>query len=116
MLYCADCQRLALPDTPACGGCGGQLRQAAPNDPALLLSLDPARADMVAPLLADAGIPFSKVGRLGEGFTLRAGALLETFRFYVPYAVWARAYDLIVSVLGEDAVVTRSLSHAGGKE
>lgn len=110
MRYCETCQRLLLPDGQAvCDACGEPLRQARENDPVLLISAGAMRADMIAPLLDGAGIPYARQGDMGVGFTMWAGRLLETYRFFVPYGAYPRAHDLIASTFGEDAEIMAAL-------
>lgn len=113
MLYCEACQRLIAPQADSgCPGCGEGLREAKANDPVLLLSIPSAQAMLVEPILKGAGIPYSKIGDLGVGFTMRAGSLLETYRFYIPYGAYAKGYDLLAATFGEDPIVMEGLAMA----
>lgn len=109
MLYCEDCQRFFAPDEVECGDCDGRLRAIRENDPVLLVTASAMKADMIAPLLEDANIPYSKEGEMGVGFTMRAGTLLETYRFFIPYGAYAAAHDLIAGTFGEDEDIMQAL-------
>ena len=110
MLYCEKCQRFFAPDIlNGCPECEEELRPIRENDPVLLVSADTLKADMIAPLLDDTGIPYAKEGELGVGFTMRAGTLLETYRFYVPYGAYAKAHDLLAETFGEDKQIMEAL-------
>ncbi len=109
MRYCESCQMLTSDAEPRCGACGGALREPLPNDPALLFATDAMRATFVEPLLIDSGIPYSKRGDLGVGFTMRAGAMLESYRFFVPCGAYEEARALIESALGEDPAISETL-------
>lgn len=109
MLYCEDCQRLIPPGETECTDCGEPLREARENDPVLFLTVPGMQAMLAEPLLEASGIPFSKVGELGAAFTMRAGGLLEMFRFYVPYGALAQAHDLIAGTFGEDPIMMEGL-------
>lgn len=86
--YCPDCQLLS---ETTCDRCGGRLRAVQVNDPVLLCKADMIRASMLEPLLTDAGIPYSKVGKLGAAMVMRSGAFLEEYSFYVPYGALEQA-------------------------
>ena len=91
--YCPDCQLLS---ETTCDQCGGRLREAHINDPVLLCKADMIRASMLEPLLTDAGIPYSKVGKLGAAMVMRAGGFLEEYSFYVPYGALEQAEALLL--------------------
>lgn len=107
--YCPGCLRMTVDEDGRCPACGETLRAPQPNDPVLLLSLPPMKADMVRPLLEDSGIPFSMEGEQGVGFSMRAGGLNETYHFFVPYGARAQCYALLESVFGQDDEIMRAL-------
>ena len=110
MLYCEECQRLIAPqEIEGCPECAGELREPVENDPVLLVSVPSLQATFVEPLLQDTGIPYSKVGDLGVGFTMRGGDTLEMYRFYVPYGAYDKARELIGGTLGEDPVIVEGM-------
>lgn len=112
MLYCESCQRLVAPqESDECPHCAEEgLREARENDPVLLLVVPSLQARLAEPLLKDAGIPYSMQGDLGAAFTMRAGNLLEVYRFYVPYGAYAGAHDLIAGTFGEDGEMMGGLA------
>lgn len=85
------------------------MRDANVNDPVLLIETDSMRANLISPLLDIEGIPYSNIGKMGVGFTMRAGNLLETHRFFVPYGAYNKARALIESALGEDSEIIAAL-------
>ncbi len=107
MLYCPNCQILA--EGEVCPECGKpRLREPREDDIVLLAEEGYLRASMLEPLLEQAEIPFSKVGKLGSGIAAMIGFTQDTYRFYVPYAAYEPARD-IAQVLesgpeGEDAL------------
>lgn len=110
MLYCESCQRMfEAGDVADCPACMEKLRPIKENDPVLLVSVPEMQADFIEPALEDAGIPYSRVGDLGAGFTMSAGNVLETYRFYVPYGVYGKAHDLVASTFGENPLVQDGL-------
>lgn len=61
----------------------------------LLTEKDTVWAGMLADVLRQHDIPFTRESSLGAGMALRAGPLLETIRFYVPASYLAAAKDLV---------------------
>lgn len=82
--YCAECKILVPQEDSRCSRCGGRLRVPQGNDPVFLCRVNATNAMMLEPLLTQAGIPYSKVGRLGAALVLKAGSMLEEFTFFVP--------------------------------
>ncbi len=109
MLYCEKCERVLADETDICEKCGRKPRPPRENEPALLAETCVMHANMIGPLLSDTGIPFSKQGGLGAAFTMRAGTLLETYRFFVPCGVYAEARALLESAFGEDPGIMETL-------
>lgn len=107
--YCPACRRLMVGEGGCCADCGASLRPPLPGDVVLLVSAGHAKAQMIAPLLADSGVPHTMESNHGIGFAMRAGALAETYRFYVPYGAYAPCHDLIASAFGEDAEIMEAL-------
>lgn len=111
MRYCETCEQLCDPTTPdgGCAECEGPLRAPRPGDPVLLVSAGKLKADMIAPLLDDLRIPYSKKSDLGVGFTMSGGSLIEHFRFYVPYGAYRKARALLEETFGEDEEIMHAL-------
>lgn len=53
---------------------------------------------MLSGLLKQAEIPFTTEGRMGAGLALKAGPLLESTRFYVPYTYYECAIELMKNI------------------
>lgn len=69
-----------------------------------LTEKDAVWAGMLADVLKQHGIPFARESSLGAGLAIRAGTLLETFRFFVPASSLAEAKDLVDELFaGESA-------------
>jgi len=101
MLYCAKCQRL-FEDKEKCPHClFSRLREPLENDPVLLDTLDFMRAEMLKPLLQDAGIPFSVNGGVGAAFGMGVGMRLDPIRLYVPYGALEEAGRLLNLLINE---------------
>lgn len=107
--YCPDCRRLMVGEAGQCGDCEEPLRPPQPGDPVLLVSAGHLKAQMIASLLEDSGVPHTMESNHGVGFAMRAGPLNETYRFYVPYGAYAACHDLIASAFGEDAEIMEAL-------
>ena len=103
MLYCPKCQKLTL-EQETCPECGKHtLRPPREDDIVLLAEEGYLRASMLEPLLEQAEIPFSKIGRLGSGIAAMIGFTQDTYRFYVPFAAYEAARDVaLVLESGED--------------
>ncbi|NLF26313.1 MAG: hypothetical protein GX592_00330 [Clostridiales bacterium] len=80
----------------------------------LLLSTRFMHASMIDPLLEEAGIPHSKVDRMGMGMTLQLGTMLESYQFYVPYAAYPEALELVAGIFSNDEEVMNGLREAVG--
>lgn len=111
MLYCEACQQVFPAETAAddCDECGNALRRAKPNDPVLLVTTGFFKATLIEPLLVDMKIPYAKQSENGVAFTMRAGGLNETYRFYVPYGAYHKSRALLEETFGEDAEIMDAL-------
>lgn len=107
--YCPTCRRVYDREQGACDSCDGPLRPCKDNDPVLLVSVPYMKTLLIQPLLDESGIPYTMESDHGVGFAMRAGTLLETYRFYVPYGAYAQCRDLLISVFGEDGELMASL-------
>ena len=61
----------------------------------LLTEKDSVWAGMLADVLKQHDIPFTKESSLGAGMAIRTGSLLETFRFFVPASFLPAARDIV---------------------
>lgn len=87
-----------------------RLREAKPNDPVRLIRTDWLRAEMLEPLLRDAEIPYSRLGKISGALGMSAGMSLDEISFVVPYAALdeARALCAVLNPLsGEEAQNTQ---------
>ena len=60
-----------------------------------LTEKSPIWAGMLADVLKQHGIPFTRESTLGAGMAIQTGSLLERIRFYVPASYLAAAKDLV---------------------
>ena len=98
MTYCENCMRFTEP--PRCPRCKNKkLREAEPNDPVFLMEKDAIIAASIEDILAQNSIPCIKRPLLGAGITAHIGYIMETFAFYVPYAAYDNAKELLSNFL-----------------
>lgn len=74
-----------------------------PQGMCLLTEQEPIWAGMLADVLKQHDIPFTKESSLGAGMAIRAGSLLETIRFFVPASCLAAAKDLVDELFAGEA-------------
>ncbi len=92
--YCARCG--VLTEGEVCPSCGSRkLRAPEKGDLCFLVEKEALWSDMLADVLDQNGIPCMKKSSMGAGLAIRAGALFETFRFYVTYRDLERAQELV---------------------
>ena len=115
MLYCEKCHRLTEGETcPACGRVRS-LRQPQADDPVLLCTVRSMLANMIEPLLTEEKVPFSKLA-LGSSALLGGSTFLENYAFYVPFAAYDGARELLTGIFAEDDEVRMALREAAGVE
>ena len=115
MLYCTKCQRLTEGEKcPACNR-SRALRQPRADDPVLLCTVRYVLAAMIEPLLEEEKIPYAK-HTLGSSALLGGVSFLENYAFYVPYAAYAGALELLTGIFAEDEEVRMALREAAGLE
>ena len=113
MLYCTKCQRLTEGEKcPACNR-SRALRQPRADDPVLLCTVRYVLAAMIEPLLEEEKVPYSKLA-LGSSALLGGSTMLENYAFYVPYAAYAGALELLTGIFAEDDEVRMALREAAG--
>ena len=115
MLYCKRCNRLT--ESERCPGCESSLHLRAPqaDDPVLLCTVRYILATMIEPLLEEEKIPHSKVV-LGSSALLGGSTFLENYAFYVPFAAYDGARELLTGIFSEDGEVRLALREAAGVE
>ena len=99
-LYCERCG--VLTDGDRCPSCGSRkLRQPEAGDLCFLVEKESLWSGMLADVLEQNGIPCMKKSSMGAGLAIRAGALFETFRFYVTYRDLEKARELVEELFSE---------------
>ena len=96
MNYCEKCRTIVDDTCPVHKA--KHLREPQPNDPVLIAELSGIAAAMLEGVLLDEKVPFLKEGRLGAGMSVWIGSMMETYSFYVPYAVREDAMGLYALV------------------
>ncbi len=96
MNYCEKCRTIVDDICPVHKA--KHLREPQPNDPVLIAELSGIAAAMLEGVLLDEKVPFLKEGRLGAGMSVWIGSMMETYSFYVPYAVREEALGLYALV------------------
>lgn len=100
-LYCECCK--AVCTEPVCPVCSSKkLREAKENDPVFLARKNWLEAGILEGVLTEKGIPFEKSGLLGRGMSLKVGAKLEHYDFYVPYGAYEKCTEILEDVFGGD--------------
>jgi len=88
-----------LTDDPHCPRCGSaKLREPREDDPAFLISKEALWAGGIEETLKQNGIPCLNKGLLGAGFTARIGYTAEVYEFFVPYAAYDKAKELLAEM------------------
>ena len=113
MLYCERCNRLT--ESERCPGFESSIHLRAPqaDDPVLLCTVRYVLATMIEPLLEEEKVPYSKLA-LGSSALLGGSTMLENYAFYVPYATYAGALELLTGIFAEDDEVRMALREAAG--
>ena len=106
-MYCPRCARLCVEKCPRCGRVRG-LRAPSENDPVLLVELNVMQSLMVAPVLEESGIPYSRTDRMGWA-TMGFGSMLESIGFYVPFSALEGARRHLESVFDEAGDILSAL-------
>ena len=81
----------------------------------LLCTVRYVLAAMIEPLLEEEKIPYAK-HTLGSSALLGGVSFLENYAFYVPYAAYAGALELLTGIFAEDEEVRMALREAAGLE
>ena len=69
------------------------------DDLVLLGKFDLLKANMIEPILKDNQIPYQRKAKLGSGFTLQAGSLMEEISFYILFEQYDKVMELIFPFL-----------------
>lgn len=94
-LYCSKCKAVTVGDL--CPICEKRkyITEVSENDEVYLTTADFVLANAISDILSDEGIPFLKRGILGSAVTINIGEAAESYRFYVRFADYYKAADLI---------------------
>ena len=101
--------------TPRAGGVCVFLAAPPRHDPVLLCTVRSMLANMIEPLLTEEKVPFSKLA-LGSSALLGGSTFLENYAFYVPFAAYDGARELLTGIFSEDGEVRLALREAAGVE
>ena len=98
-MYCERCRLIFSGDIcPACKS--RNTRASKDDDLCFLTEKGYPWSDMLMDVLRQKGVPFYVKRRLGAAMTMRAGTMLEGYRFYVPYEALDRAGEVVASLFG----------------
>lgn len=100
-MYCAKCQRIIA--TRSCMNCGSfWVREVMENDVCYLTEREQIWGEMLEDVLKKNGIPYIIRRTLGAGLSMSIGAMLECYRFYVPFAALEAAQEIVDELFPED--------------
>lgn len=100
-MYCESCQTLF--EERRCPECHRHtVREPRAEDPCFLAEKDTIWGEMLADVLRQNGIPYSIKRTLGAGLAMSVGAMLERYRFFVPYEDLPRAQALVDELFGAE--------------
>lgn len=101
MNYCEKCYHLN--DQEECSCCGNKkLRGITDQDICFLIEKQTIWAEMLKEKLDNAEIPYECVGGMGAAMAIKAGPYLENYQFYVPYAYYPKAKNIIDEMFSQD--------------
>ncbi len=99
MMYCTRCQKLfegrECPENRR-----HAIREPEKDDPCFLTVQDTVWGEMLADVLGQHDIPYMVKKSLGSGLAMSIGALLEKYRFFVPYGALEQAQELVDELFG----------------
>lgn len=100
IMYCTQCQHIV--DGERCPHCGSKkLRLPERDDLCFLTEQEYLWSEMLQDVLRQHAIPVFTQNYLGAGITSKIGCLMEKVSFYVPYARYAEAQDLVTALFSE---------------
>jgi len=100
-MYCARCQKI-IP-TRNCRDCGSfWVRDVLPEDVCYLTEREQIWGEMLEDVLRQNGIPYIIRRTLGAGLSMSVGAMLECYRFYVPFGALAQAQEIVDELFPDD--------------
>ena len=100
MMYCEKCKSLFT--SSHCPGCNGKVaRSPELNDLCFLTEQQLPWSDMLKDVLAQNGIPTFVQNTLGAGMVIKAGPMLERFKFYVPFSHFEKAEEIVEELFSD---------------
>ena len=94
MMYCEKCKILFT--SSHCPSCNGETAQKPElNDLCFLAEQQQPWSDMLKDVLEQNCIPYFTKNVLGAGMAIKAGALSERIRFYVPFLHYEKAKRIV---------------------
>ena len=100
-MYCSRCQKIIA--TRTCRDCGSYwVREVLPEDVCYLTEREQIWGEMLEDVLRQNGIPHIIRRTLGAGLSMSVGAMLECYRFYVPFGALAQAQEIVDELFPED--------------
>jgi len=92
-------------DAKRCGECDyKKLIEPKSDSPVFLVTKNSLWQGVVAGILKENNIPYFTKQALGGGLSAIIGTQLELYRFYVPYAAYDKACDLVAIIEGSEDV------------
>lgn len=92
-MYCEHCRLLS--ESALCPACGRRTRQPKADDECFLAEKQMIFGEMLADVLKQNDVPSYHTNVLGAGITTRVGRMMERYRFFVPFAYYDKARDLV---------------------
>lgn len=106
MLYCPKCSHITDDGADRCPHCRGKkLRPPKAEDECFLVEKEAIWGDMLRDVLTQNGIPCLSKGNLGAALAMSVGRYGESYRFYVPYAVYPAALDIVEALFSDATVI-----------
>ena len=100
-MYCAKCQRIIA--TRSCRDCGSYwVREVQPDDVCYLTEREQIWGEMLEDVLKQNSIPYIIRRTLGAGLSMSIGAMLECYRFYVPFGALEAAQEIVDELFPDD--------------
>ena len=102
------CGRLCIGKCPGCGRTRG-LRSPGLTDPVRLTVASAVQSMLIEPILEQDGVVFERAGQMGAGLKLCAGAMMETYTYYVVFSDYERSRRLLEEVFDPEGDIAAEL-------
>ena len=100
-MYCARCQKIIA--TRNCRECGSYyVREVEADDVCYLTEQPQVWGEMLEDVLRQNGLPYIIRRTLGAGLSMSIGAMLECYRFYVPFGALEAAQEIVDELFPDD--------------